>query len=598
MANEEKKRRVMIRPEELATYQRLLGYMRPYAGRMALGIFFGLVYAGANAGFLWAIKKGLAKVYDPQAPMPLVILFAAAIPLAGLARGVGDYFSRYLIRWVGARVVADLREAVFDKLTRLPLGYFSRNRTGELISRTTNDSTMADHAVSVVVEDLAKEPLTLIFMVGWLFWIDPLLAVASIVLFPVCIVPVALFGRRVRRFTHEAQQRIADVVSILQETLTGIRVVKAFGMERHETERFGKQNRAFFKRIMRVAASNAAVDPLIVFISTLGVSLVLIYIRSREMDFTQFVTYAGALLMMYTPVKKLSRLHLQIQQASAAADRIFEIIDTPVDVVDRPGARDLTGPVDRIEFRGVAFAYGEKRVLEGIDLRVEAGQRIALVGSSGAGKTTLVNLLPRFYDVTAGAVLINGVDIRDFTLQSLRQAMSIVTQETVLFNETVANNIAYGTAGAGREAIEEAARKANADAFIRELPGGYDHVIGEQGQRLSGGQRQRLAIARAILRNPPIMILDEATSALDTESERQVQAALQNLMAGRTVFAIAHRLSTIANCHRILVLDQGRIIESGTHEELLRNNGHYRYLYDLQFQDPVAVGGGNDPSSC
>jgi subfamily B ATP-binding cassette protein MsbA len=589
MDKKEKIKRGLPRREEWLTYQRLLAYMRPYSGRLALGILFGLVYAGANAGFLWAIKKGLAKVYDPTAPMPLVILFAAAIPLAGLIRGVGDYLSRYLIRWVGARVVADLRLTVFRRLTELPLGYFSRNRTGELISRTTNDTTMADHAVSGVVEDLAKEPLTLIFMIGWLFWIDPILAVASIVLFPVCIVPVALFGRRVRRFTREAQQRIADVVSILQETLVGIRVVKAFGMEDHEIERFGKQNNAFFKRIMRVAASNAAVDPLIIFISTLGVSLVLIYIRHRGMPFEQFVVYAGALLMMYTPVKKLSRIHLLIQQASAAADRIFEVIDTPTDVVDRPGAANLQGPVNRIEFRNVSFSYGDKAILKNIDLQVEAGQRIALVGSSGAGKTTLVNLLPRFYDVTGGAILINGTDIRDFSLKSLRQAMSIVTQETVLFNETVANNIGYGTVGASREAIEAAARKANADEFIRDLEGGYDHVIGEQGQRLSGGQRQRLAIARAILRNPPIMILDEATSALDTESERQVQAAMQNLMTGRTVFAIAHRLSTIANCDRIIVLDQGGIVESGTHEELMRQNGQYRYLYDLQFKDPTAV---------
>jgi len=591
MANNGKTKRVLPRQEEWQTYQRLLAYMKPYSGRLAVGIFFGLVYAGANAGFLWAIKKGLAKVYDPAAPMMLVILFAAAIPLAGLIRGVGDYLSRYLIRWVGARVVVDLRQAVFTKLTQLPLGYFSRNRTGELISRTTNDSTMADQAVSVVVEDLAKEPLTLVFMIGWLFWIDPVLAVASIVLFPVCIVPVALFGRRVRRFSREAQQRIADVVSILQEMLTGIRVVKAFGMENHEIERFGKQNKAFFKRIMRVAASNSAVDPMIVFISTLGVSLVLIYIRHRGMPFEQFVVYAGALLMMYAPVKKLSRLHLQIQQASAAADRIFEIIDAPVDVVDRPGAIDLQGPVNRIEFRQVTFNYGDKCVLKGIDLQVEAGQRIALVGSSGAGKTTMVNLLPRFYDVTGGSIWINGTDIRDYTLKSLRQAMSIVTQETVLFNETVANNIGYGTVGASRDAIEEAARKANADEFIRDLVGGYDHIIGEQGQRLSGGQRQRLAIARAILRNPPIMILDEATSALDTESERQVQAAMQNLMVGRTVFAIAHRLSTIANCDRIIVLDQGGIIESGTHEELMQKNGQYRYLYDLQFKDPIPAEG-------
>ncbi len=571
---------------DFRVYRRLLGVSRPYAGRLAMGVVAGLVYAGANGAFLYAVNKGLGKVYD-EATVPLwrIGLVAALIPCVGFLRSLSDYASKYWIRWVGCRVVMDLRNAVVSRLNQLSLSYFAASRTGEIISRITNDTVMAENAVSSVVEDLAKEPVTLLVMVGILFWLDPWLALASLVLFPVCIVPVALFGRRVRRFTREAQERIADLVSSLQEMITGVRVVKAFGMEQYEEQRFQEQNRAFFGRVMRVARANSAVEPLIMLISTVGIAIVLLYVRWRAMPFNQFVTYAGALVMMYTPVKKLSRIHLQIQQAVGAAERIFDVLDRPVEVRDRPGAAMFDGRVRYVEFDEVSFSYETDRVLDGVSFRVLAGQRLAIVGASGAGKTTLVNLLPRFYDVTGGAIRINGVDIRDFSLRSLRSAMGIVTQETVLFNDTVANNIRYGSAGASPEAVEQAARRANAHDFICELPRGYETVIGEHGVRLSGGQRQRLAIARAILRNPPILILDEATSALDTESERLVQAALGELMTGRTVFAIAHRLSTIAHCEQIIVLDGGRITERGAHAELMALGGLYKRLHDMQFRD-------------
>jgi len=524
-----------------------------------------------------------AFLLDTFSPTWLIIITALMLPLVGLVRGVADYMAKYQIRWVGSRVVMELRNAIFQKLNALSLSYFVSSRTGELIARTTNDPMAVENAVSVVVEDVAKQPLTLIVAVIALITIDPWLALISLVLFPVCILPVAVFGRRVRRFTREAQQRVADLVSVLQEMISGVRVVKAFGMEPYETGRFEEQNTAFFRRTVKVARANSAVEPIIVFISTIGVSVVLIYVWKRGMRFNEFFTYAAALYFLYEPVKRLSRIHLQIQQAVAAAERIFEVLDTPVVVEERPGAVAFQGRIDAISFENIMFSYGDGNILDGLSLNVKAGQRIAIVGGSGSGKTTLVSLLPRFYDVTGGVLKINGTDVRDMTIPSLRKLMGIVTQDTVLFNDTVANNISYGSREASQDAIISAAKQANAHSFIMEMPAQYETTVGDLGVRLSGGQKQRLAIARAMLRNPPIMILDEATSALDTESERLVQSALHALMAGRTVFAIAHRLSTIIDCDKIIVLDKGRIVESGTHEELLKLQGHYKRLYDLQF---------------
>ena len=573
-----------LKRSDLTSYRRLLQYTRPYWGRLTLGVLFGFICAGANTGLLAFVNKGIPYFYKPDTPRATIILIAMVLPVVALIRGMADFITRYQIRWVGSRVVMDLRNAIFKKLNELSLSYFVSSRSGELIARTTNDPMAAENAVSVVVEDLAKQPLTLIGAVAYLLYIDPWLAFISLVLFPICIIPVAIFGRKVRRFTREAQQRVADLVSVLQEMIGGVRVVKAFGMEAYEGRRFGDQNLAFFGRTMRGVRANASVEPMIVFISSFGCSLVLIYVWARGMPVSDFLTYAMALFMMYEPVKKISRIHLQVQQALSSADRIFDLLDTPVDVKERVGAVEFTGPVQSIHFDKVEFAYGEERkILEGVDLDVRGGQRIAIVGGSGSGKTTLVSLLPRFYDVTGGAMKLNGRDVRDFTIPSIRRLMGIVTQDTVLFNDTVANNISYGSKEASREEMITAAKRAYAHAFIMEMPQQYETVVGDLGVRLSGGQKQRLAIARAMLRNPPIMILDEATSALDTESERLVQSALHELMTGRTVFAIAHRLSTIADCDRIIVLDKGRIVESGTHDELLRLGGQYKRLYDMQF---------------
>ncbi|MDO9540853.1 MAG: ABC transporter transmembrane domain-containing protein [Kiritimatiellia bacterium] len=575
--------------KEWLTYKRLIAYSRPYMGRLIIGSVFGVIFGFSIAGLLMGAQAVLKQVFQ-NAAFYQVVLVALVLPLVALVRSIGQFLSDYYIQWVGNRVVMDLRIRTFAHLQDLSVRFFTKSKTGELMSRTINDSMMVERAVSVVLGDLVKEPFAFFGAVGFLFWLDPLLAFASLVLFPVCIIPIALFGRRVRRYARHGQERLASLVSIMQETLVGIRIVKAFGMEQYEIGRFSEQCGHFFNRIMRVARDKAIIEPLIVFISAFGLALVMVYARWTKMPPENFITFAIAMIALYEPVKKLSKVHLNIQQTSASADRIFEILDTPVLIHDLPNAVALEEDIKSIRFDNVSFTYDGPLVLRDIRLDVQAGERVAIVGSSGAGKTSLVNLVPRFYDVSAGALRINGADIRNFTIQSLRAKIGMVTQETILFNDTVAANIAYGHTEASRASIEEAAARAHAREFIQQLPEGYETIIGERGLRLSGGQCQRLAIARAILRNPPILILDEATSALDTESERLVQAALNDLMEGRTVFAIAHRLSTIMHCEKIIVLENGGIIEMGAHEKLLELNGVYRRLYDLQFS-VIAEGG-------
>ncbi len=572
----------------LSVYRRLLGYARPYWKRLALGFLAGALFAAANAGFVWLVRGGFAQVFNPQqATTGSFLAFAMLFPLVGLARGVFDFSSKYLIKWVGNRVIMDLRDAIFAHLTVLPLSFFSRSRAGELMSRTTNDSALIERAVSTVIADVARQPLTFVAMAVYLFVLDWRLALGSVLLLPLCLFPIQRFGRWMRRYTRQAQERMADLVSILHETLAGIRIVKAYGMERYEQQRFARQNRIFFGRMMRSAMARSGLEPIIVVISCIGVVVVMAYTRWIEMPVEDFIAFIVAMVVMYDPIKKISSLHLHIQQSCAAADRLFDILDTPVVVEDRAGAVDFDGRVETISFEHVGFAYDREPVLRDVSFCIDGGTKLAIVGSSGSGKTTLVDLVPRFADVTDGRILINGRDLRDYTLASLRRAIGIVTQDTVLFNDTVASNIAYGSTGMTREAVIAAARQAYAHDFIDALPEGYDTVIGEQGVRLSGGQCQRLAIARAILRNPPIMILDEATSALDTESERYVQAGLDRLMAGRTVFVISHRLSTLVNCNPILVLEKGRLMEQGSHADLIERNGLYRRFHALQFENSV-----------
>ena len=593
---------------EKQVYLRLLARTKPYWFRLTLAIVFGFLFGSSVFGLLFSAKGGMAQVFGGTATrlqetadawinqwyaggmnhdllQTLVVLFAILFCVA--LRGGSFFFSKYLIEWVAQRVVMGLRNDVFTKILHLPMLYFTGSRTGELMSRTLNDTQLIERGISEVISDLVQQPFVLVGAAAYLFFIDLRLALVSLAIFPVCILPIAIIGKRVRRHAKAGQERIADLSSIQQEAIGGAAIVKAYGMEFHEQTRFEKHSFDFFRRQVKIVASKAAIPPLMEFFSVLGACAVLLYSRHAGLELSDIILFLGSMFFMYDPVKKLSRVHLTIQQSSAAAERIFSILDTEDTVADHPGAVPCQGPIHQISFEQISFAYGPGKpfVLDGIELSARSGELIALVGSSGSGKTTLVNLLPRFFDPTSGHVRLDGRDLREFTLASLRRQIGLVTQETFLFNDSVFRNIAYGEPSATREQVEAAAKKAHAHEFILAMPNGYDTVIAERGLLLSGGQRQRLAIARALLRNPPILILDEATSALDTESERAVQLALNDAMEGRTVFAIAHRLSTIQRADQILVLDRGRIVERGRHQELLAHSGIYQRLYRMQFED-------------
>ncbi|MBP1588607.1 MAG: ATP-binding cassette domain-containing protein [Kiritimatiellae bacterium] len=590
-------------------YARILVLTRPYWGRLTLAVFFGLLFGGSLFGLLAAGKSGLNQAFggrvtgmqesakawieqtwgDGSATSTwLMLLMLGILVLMVILRGLSFFFSKYLIEWVAQRVVMVLRNRLFDKILHLPLLFFTGSRTGELMSRTLNDTQLIEKSITEVICDLVQQPFVLIGAAASLVMTDLKLAAIALVVFPVCILPAALFGRRVRRHSRAGQERIADLSSIQQEAIGGAAIVKAFGMEQRELDRFSKANDDFFRRQVKIIASKSAVNPLMEFFAAVAACLLLVYANHNHLELSDVVMFIVAMVAMYDPAKKLSRVHLVIQQSSAAAERVFAILDTESTVRNLPDARELPRdlPIDEVRFRDITFCYaaGQPNVLDGIELSAHAGQLIAFVGGSGAGKTTLVNLLPRFFDPSSGAVLLDGVDIRAYTLESLRRRIGLVSQDTFLFNDTVAANIAYADPSATRDQIETAAKLAHAHGFIMAMPQGYDTVIAERGVLLSGGQRQRIAIARALLRNPAILILDEATSALDTESERAVQAALEDAMVGRTVFAIAHRLSTIQRADQILVLDKGKIVERGTHDDLLARNGLYRHLYEIQFK--------------
>ncbi|HVB39094.1 MAG TPA: ABC transporter transmembrane domain-containing protein [Vicinamibacterales bacterium] len=571
----------------MRAFQRLLRYARPYRLRLACAVVAMAVYAVGSAGLAYLVKPIFDSVLPQQHDLALI---AGAIVGLYFLKGVGSYFSSYLMADVGQRVVMDLRTALYRHILGQSASFFARRSTGQLMSRVGNDVAQVQQAVAETIGDLARETLALVGYAGLLFYYDARLAIVCGTLAPLIVYPLVRLGRRVRKTTHRSQEALEHLSHVSAEGFAGHRIIKAFGMEAHEAGKFGRASYVLYRTNMKVTAALAALPPLMELLGGVGMAAALWYgsqrIAAHQMTTGEFTSFLAALFLMYGPAKKLSRVNANLQQAIAASERIFGMMDTHTEVYEVPDARPLPRFANAIEFRNVEFAYDDRRdtgILRGVSFTVRAGQMLAVVGKSGAGKTTLVNLLPRFYDVTDGAILIDGLDIRQVTLTSLRAQIGMVTQETVLFDDTVANNIAYGSLTASREAIEAAARAANAHEFITALAQGYDTSIGERGQRLSGGQRQRLAIARALLKDSPMLILDEATSALDAESERLVQEALANLMLNRTSFVIAHRLSTIRRADAILVLEHGRVVEMGRHEDLVaRPGGVYAGLYETQ----------------
>ena len=569
---------------------RLLEFAKPYRRRMLSALLAMAIYGGASAGLAYLIKPIFDEVLPKGESFGLVIF-----TLIGcyLLKGVGAYVSTYLMTGVGQRVVMDIRNTLFGHIVRQSVGFFSSRTTGRLMSRITNDVNQVQQAVSVTLVDLLRESLALVAYASLLFFYDVRLALVCMTGAPLVIYPLVRLGQRVRRTTKRSQEELERLSHLTAEAFTGHRIVKAFGAEAFEENQFRAASWEVYRTNMKVTGAVAVLPPLMEFLGGIGIAVALWYgsreIATERLTSGEFTSFIGALILMYGPVKKLSRVNAGMQQALASAQRIFETMDVETEVKNRPNAKPLGRLHENITFQSVGFRYEtdpDKWILRNINLTVRSGEIVAIVGLSGAGKTTLAHLLPRFHDVSNGAILFDGIDIRDGTIASLRSQIAMVTQETVLFDDTITRNICYGAPNATTAWVEAAARAAHAHEFISQLAQGYETRIGERGQRLSGGQRQRLAIARAVLTDAPIIILDEATSSLDSESEALVQDALSHLLANRTAFVIAHRLSTVRRADQILVLDKGKIVEQGRHEELLAQAGSvYAKLYATQLVD-------------
>ena len=583
-------------------YLRILKFIRPYLGRLIAAGFCTVMTAAANLYVPWIVRDVIDKVFQNK-DSDLLNLISLGIVVIFFARGIFYYGQSYLMNYVGESIVIDVRGIVYRKLMTLSTHFFDTNKLGTIMSYVTNDVAALQGAMVANSIEIITETSVLIGSVGAMVYLDWKLTLFTFCTFPVVLFFMDFFGKKIRKSGHRIQQATADITSILQETLAATRVVKSFVREPYEIARFDQQNKANFYANMKSAKLMGTLSPVIEFIAALGVTAI-IWFGGRSViggDITAgslvaFLVYA---INISNPIKRIARVLGSIQKALAAAERVFYIMDLTDTIPQKPDAITLPSVEGNVEFRHVSFAYNKgETILHDVSFSATPGQAIALVGPSGAGKSTVASLLPRFYDVTEGAIFVDGHDVRDVTLASLREQVGIVPQETNLFNDTVYNNILYGRLDATRDEVIAAAKAANADEFIQQLPKGYDTQLGDRGVNISGGQRQRISIARAILKNPRILILDEATSALDTESERIVQEALDRLMVGRTSFVIAHRLSTIQNAAKIIVLDKGSIVEEGTHQQLMAKHGLYAHLHDIQFKENQTASGtfGDDAS--
>ena len=572
-------------PQIEPRHRRLLAMIKENRFRLLLAMLSSLVVSATTAATAYLIKPAIDDIFF-KGDLNMLKLIPLVVVLVYLMRGIGMYGQSFWMNYVGENIIMRLRNSLYDCIQDLPLSFFHEERTGVLMSRITNDVNIVKAMVSTAVTGTLRDFFTIIGLTGVIFYQDWKMALIALCVLPLAFYPVVEFGRRVRRVSTGCQEAMAELNTFLHETFAGSKIVKAFGMEDYEKKRFFAKTRDYFRLEMKAVVARSLSSPVMEFLGGLGVAFVIWYggykvITGASTPGT-FFSFMAAVIMLYDPVKKLSHLNNAVQQGLAATDRIFDIIDRPSDIREAEDPIILRRAPHKVAFEKVSFGYDGNSVLKDIDLKVEAGEVLALVGMSGGGKTSLVNLIPRFYDVTAGAVTIDGIDIRDISIASLREQIAVVTQEPILFNESVRNNIAYGRPDASIEEIESVARAAYAYDFIQGFADGFETSIGELGGRLSGGEKQRICIARALLKDAPILILDEATSSLDAESEHLVQKALENLMKGRTTFVIAHRLATAGYADRIVVIVNGRIVEEGTHADLLCRGGEYCKLYKMQ----------------